>query len=188
MVLFFVALRVVLALGLPPPAVFDIYAVALGTGEDPRILGVVMWEESKGNVGAVGYCAKWERVNGLLTCRKAAVCKSGCSRPEVWNNRMDLGQWQIRCVTPRVGKDGVRGYSRCASLRRLGWDIQDSDMLDRYVSRRVMIYVVNEMKKHPPQCKYRRGEADWLSWYACGRKGCGCKVRQYRLKQSEKIK
>lgn len=192
MTLLYSTLAAILALGLPPARLSDLVSVARQTGESPALLAVVLWEESRGQVGAVGYCGRWEVLDGALTCRQALTCRSDCQRPEVWLNRLDVGLWQLRAVSGHVGGQRVRGWSWGRWLRQRGHDFRDVDLLDVERGNWAMVQVVNNLKSEKPKkckSKYPITDGSWLSYYAAGPGGLkGCGVREKRLDKSKAIK
>lgn len=188
----YLALASVLSLGLPPARLSDLVYVAGQTGESPALLAVVLWEESRGVPGVVSYCGRWESVDGALTCRQALTCRSDCQRPEVWQNRLDVGLWQLRAVPGSVGGQRIRGWSWGRWLRQRGHDISDACLLDVDCGNRAMVQVVNHLKsERPKKCrsKYPITEASWLSYYAAGPGGVkGCGVREKRLRRAKEVR
>jgi hypothetical protein len=189
---FLTAVHAVLVLGLPPGRIGDVTSSAVATGEDPRVLAVILHEESKGIPGAVGYCAEWKEDKGKMTCARADSCKSNCDRPEIWDNRLDLGMWQFRSVSWKSIKGKpIRGFSWGAWYRRNhDRSFQDLDFLDPMASRKVFVAAVTSLKQERPRlCKSRYGKqvGSWLTYYACGdrsKKYCGCKAREHRLRRA----
>lgn len=87
--------------GLPEESWEWIHWVAGDTGESRAVLAAAMYEESKGEAEAIGYCGQW-RINPpdedgveTLTCVKQLTCESDCKR-RVWKDRLDIGPWQLR--------------------------------------------------------------------------------------------
>jgi len=163
--------------------------VAERTGEPVEILAASMRAESEGKRGSIGYCTKWVPTPaGKLICRDWTSCYKNCRRAGVWQNRLDLGVWQLRDVPFRVRGIRTVGWSWLRWYREnVDGTVPDDCPMDPECASDIMVAVVNHLKTDykPKNCRGSRwpnSVGAWLAHYSGGpRPGVGCKARESRL-------
>lgn len=150
----------------------DIFYVAEHSGADPMILASIINRESNGKRDAIRYCTEWK--GGIskgrhAKCLKERSCYTGCrGKKEVWNNRLDVGLWQLRGAPTW---SWVRWYRKNHDP-----DTPRDCAMDRECSREVMIMTVLYLKgraagKNPRKCTRPKfiPQYQWIAyWNWCG--------------------
>ena len=144
----------------------DVMWVARHTSVSPFILGSVAWKESGGGrPWLVRYCTHWRSVTGGKSCARQRTCWKDCMRPEVWDNRLDLGLWGIRDA-PLPASSWLRRYARVTGKTKA-----PECPMQRRCARRLMAWMVDDVRKWevrpcPWPCVGANG---WLGrWNGCG--------------------
>ena len=167
----------------------DLLWVWARTGVDMLTLGSIVDRESSATRGAVNYCKVWgkpfyneKKGRWEKKCDKGGSCHKNCrQRREVWKNHLDVGLWQTRDVVERVGgPEGSRRWCGWSWLRKYryvtGDKVGPDCALDRYCSRKLVVFVINTLQEYAPKIGMSCGKRDplpsefqWLiGWNGCG--------------------
>lgn len=169
------------------------------TGEPLELLASLLGHESDGgHPGMVRYCTKWRPIPRdklrRWRCVAETDCRKNCTRAKVWNNRLDVGMWQLRDVPTTIVVRGTKHRTKGHSWLReyATWSKTPYNprcALDPTCATKAFAAVVSylELTYKPKACGMPGVDdhiASWLPYWSAGGRATdrrGCNKRQHHL-------
>jgi len=166
------------------PSVEDaIFYVAEEAEVEAWVIDWRVGRESDHNPGAVRYCLQWQpspEKRYLWKCLKETDCRSNCDkRPEVWDNRLDVGLFQLRDAP---SWSWVRWFNKQFDEHR-GPECLLKPSCAADIAVEAILYLKKRAKRERWKCKTQKVDTlAWLAWW----NGCGTYAKAFKLYKKRK--